>query len=173
MIRELGDRWMEAFATDTFAQATSRAGNRDEARVLHLHALGILEGLGDRRGVARVLTHLADLALVEGETGRARGLYRRSLAIRQELGDMPGLASAMEKLAAAVGSDDPEAGARLDGAAQSLRDAIRAMVPPQAAAAHDQGLADLEARLGSDRFEGARREGRLMTPNEALATLPL
>jgi predicted ATPase/class 3 adenylate cyclase len=173
MVRELGDRWMEAFATDTFAQATSRAGNRDEARVLHLHALGILEELGDRRGVARVLTHLADLALAEGETGRARGLYRRSLAIRQELGDMPGLASAMEKLAAAVGSDDPEAGARLDGAAQSLRDAIRAMVPPQAAAAHDQSLADLEARLGSDRFEVARREGRLMTPNEALATLPL
>ena len=173
LIRQLGDRWMEAFATDMFATATGRAGNREEARVLHLRALGILEGLGDRRGVARVVTHLADLALVEGETGQARGLYRRGLAIRQELGDMPGLAGAMEKLAAAVGSDDPEAGARLDGAAESLRDAIRAMVPPQAAAAHDQSRADLESRLGSERYEAARREGRLMTPNEALATLPL
>ena len=86
---------------------------------------------------------------------------------------MPGLAGAMEKLAGAVASDDPEAGARLDGAAESLRDAIRAMVPPQAAAAHDQALADLEARLGPERYEAARREGRLMTPNEALATLPL
>ena len=55
----------------------------------------------------------------------------------------------------------------------SLRESIRAIVPPRVAAAHDQRLADLEARLGSDRFERARREGRLMTPNEALATLPL
>ncbi len=173
MVRGLGDRWMEAFAVDTFARATSRAGDRDGARVLHMRALEILEELGDRRGVARVLTQLAELAMGDGETGRARTLYRRSLAIRQELGDMPGLASAMENLARAVASDDPEAGARLDGAAQSLREAIRAMVPPQAATAHDQTLADLESRLGSERFEAARREGRLMTPNEALATLPL
>jgi hypothetical protein len=86
---------------------------------------------------------------------------------------MPGLASAMESLAAALAPEDPEAAARLDGAATSLRDSIRAIIPPRIAAAHDQRLADLEARLGSDRFEAARREGRLMTPNEALATLPL
>lgn len=172
-IRELGDRWMEAFAIDTFARATSRTGDLAGARSLHIEALAILEEMGDRRGVARVLTHLADLALTDGETARARGLFRQSLAIRQDLGDMPGLASAMENLAGAVATDDAEAAARLDGAAESLREAIRAMVPPQAAAAHDQNLADLETRLGTDRFEAARREGRLMTPNEALATLPL
>jgi len=173
MIRELGDRWMEAFALDTFARATSRAGDRETARSLHVEALAILEEIGDRRGVARVLTHLAELALSDGDTPRARDLYRQGLAIRQALGDMPGLASAMEGLAGAVATDDPEAAARLHGAAESLREAIRAMVPPQAAAAHDQSLADLEARLGTDRFDAARREGRSMTPNEALATLPL
>ena len=120
-----------------------------------------------------MLTHLADLALADGETTRARGLFRHSLAIRQDLGDMPGLASAMENLAGAIATDDPEAAARLDGAAESLREAIRAMVPPQAAAEHDQRLAELDTRLGTGRFEAARRDGRLMTPNEALATLPL
>ena len=129
--------------------------------------------MGDRRGVARVLTHLAELALSDGDTARARDLYRQGLGIRQALGDMPGLATAMEGLAGAVATDDPEAAARLHGAAESLREAIRAMVPPQAAAAHDQSLADLEARLGPARFEAVRREGRQMTPNEALATLPL
>lgn len=172
-IRALGDRWMEAFALDTFARTASRAGDRQAARSLHIEALAILEDLGDRRGVARVLTQLADLALADEETDRARGLYRQSLAIRQELGDMPGLAGAMEGLAGAVALDDAEAAARLDGAAESLREAIRAMVPPQAAATHDQHLADLEQRLGTERFEAARRQGRLMTPNEALATLPL
>ena len=172
-IRERGDRWTEAFALDAFARATSRAGDRETARSLHVEALAILEELGDRRGVARVLTQLAELALSEGDTVRARGLFRQSMAIRQELGDLPGLAGAMENLAGGVATDDPEAAARLHGAAESLREAIRAIVPPQAAAAHDQDLAELEARLGSDRFEVARREGRLMSPNEALATLPL
>jgi tetratricopeptide repeat protein len=129
--------------------------------------------MGDRRGVARVLTHLASLALSDGDSEQARGLFRQSLAIRQDLGDMPGLASAMENLAGAVATDDAEAAARLHGAAESLRESLRAMVPPQAANTHDQSLADLEARLGADRFTAARREGRSMTPNEALATLLL
>ncbi|HTS14274.1 MAG TPA: tetratricopeptide repeat protein, partial [Candidatus Sulfotelmatobacter sp.] len=172
-IRARGDRWTEAFALDTFARATSRAGDREAARSLHVEALAILEELGDRRGVARVLTNLAELALADGDTPRARDLFRRSLGIRQELGDMPGLARAMEYLASAVAADDAEAAARIYGAAESLREAIRAAVPPQAAAAREQHLADLEHRLGSEPFEAARREGRLMTPNEALATLPL
>jgi predicted ATPase/class 3 adenylate cyclase len=173
LIRGLGDRWMEAFALDTFALATSRAGDRPGGRDLHLQALEILETIGDRRGIARVLTHLAELALADGDTALARDLFRQSLANRQELGDMPGLATAMEGLAGAIAIDDPEAAARLDGAAESLREAIRATVPPQAAADHDQTLAEIERRLGSDRFEAARRDGRQMTPNEALVTLPL
>jgi predicted ATPase/class 3 adenylate cyclase len=172
-IRQLGDPWMEAFALDTFGRAVSRAGDREAARSLYTRALSILRDVGDRRGVARVMTHIAELEMSTGETAAARGLLRESLAIRQELGDMPGLASAMESLAGAVAIDDAEAAAHIHGAAESLRAAIRAMVPPLAAAAHDQSLADLEARLGSERFEVARREGRLMTPNEALATLPL
>ena len=172
-IRELGDRWMEAFALDTFARAANRAGDREAARSLHVEALAILEGMGDRRGVARVQTHLAQLALSDGDSEQARDLFRQSLAIRQDLGDMPGLASAMENLAGAIATDDAEAAARLHGAAESLREALRAMVPPQAAGIHDQSLADLEARLGTDRFTAARREGRSMTPNEALATLLL
>jgi predicted ATPase/class 3 adenylate cyclase len=171
-IRLRDDRWTEAFALDTFARANSRAGDLVAARSLHLEALAILEELGDRRGVARILTHLADLALSDGDAAEARALFRRSLAIRQELGDMPGLAGAMENLARAFAGDDAEAAALLHGAAESLREAIRAIVPPQAAAAHDQDLADLDARLGSERFEALRRTGRQMTPNEALATLP-
>ncbi|MGH2407876.1 MAG: ATP-binding protein, partial [Candidatus Limnocylindrales bacterium] len=173
LIRELGDRWVEAFVLDAFGRATSLAGDMDAARSLHIEALAILEELGDRRGVARVLTNLAGVALASGDTPRARDLYRQGLAIRQDLGDMPGLASAMESLAGAVAADDAEAAARLHGAAESLRESIRAIVPPQAAAMHDQNLAELGTLLGAERFEAARHEGRQMTPNEALATLPL
>ena len=40
--------------------------------------------------MARVLTHLADLALADGDSATARELAGQSLAIRQDLGDMPG-----------------------------------------------------------------------------------
>jgi len=172
-IRGLGDRWIEAFALDSFGSAASKAGERLEAATLLGESLGILEGIGDRRGVARVLAHLGQLALADGDPARARRLFAQSLAIRQALGDMPGLAGAMEHLASSVAPDAPEAAARLDAAAESLREAIRAKLPPQAAADHDQVMAALAERLGEDRFEAARREGRQMTPNEALATLPL
>jgi len=172
MIRRLGDRWMEAFALDNFAVAVGRSGARDEARSLHVEALAILEELGDQRGVARLVTHLADLAMADADVERAAGLLRQALAIRQGLGDMPGLASAMESLAGAIAVNDPEAATRLHGAAESLREAIRATVPPQAAAAHDQRVAELAARLGSETFDAMRRQGRSMSPNEALATIP-
>jgi predicted ATPase/class 3 adenylate cyclase len=172
-IRGLGDRWIEAFALDSFGSAAGRAGDHQEAATLLGEALTILEGIGDRRGVARVLAHLGQIALADGDAAGARELFGRSLAIRQGLGDMPGLATAMENLAGSVAPDAPEAAARLDAAAESLREAIRAKLPPQAAADHDQVMAGLAERLGKDRFEAARREGRQMTPNEALATLPL
>ncbi len=171
-IRGLGDLWIEAFALDSFGSAASKAGDREAAALLS-EALAILEGIGDRRGVARVLTHLGQLALADGDPARARSLFSQSLEIRQGLGDMPGLAGAMENLAGSVAPDAPEAAARLDAAAESLREAIRAKLPPQAAADHDQVMAALAAQLGEERFEAARREGRQMTPNEALATLPL
>ncbi len=171
-IRGLGDPWIEAFALDAFGTSASRAGDRAGAAKLHGDALPILEQMGDRRGVARVLTHLGDIALADGDARRSRELLSRALEIRQEMGDMPGLASAMEHLANAVSPDDPEAAARLNGSAESLREGLRAKVPPQAAASHDQVLADLDMLLGSERFEAARRLGRQMTPNEALATLP-
>ena len=171
-IRGLGDPWIEAFALDAFGTSASRAGDRAGAAKLHADALPILEQMGDRRGVARVLTHLGDIALADGDADRSRELLSRALEIRQEMGDMPGLASAMEHLANAVSPVDPEAAARVHGSAEALRESIRAKVPPQAAASHDQVLADLDMRLGSERFEAARRMGRQMTPNEALATLP-
>ncbi len=53
-------------STPSPAQPAGRANAR-RARSLLAGALAILQELGDRRGVARVLTHLADLALSDGD----------------------------------------------------------------------------------------------------------
>ena len=63
---------------------------------------------------------------------RALAMYRESLALRLGLRDLPGTAAALEKVAWVVAEDDPEAAARVLGAADALREAIRARVPPGA-----------------------------------------
>jgi predicted ATPase/class 3 adenylate cyclase len=170
--REFGDRWGEAFALDSFALVAARERDYEAAQSLHEEALAISRQLGDERGAARVLTHLADVASKQGDDSRARRLSRECLDIRQALGDTPGTASALERLAWVVMADEPEAAARLVGAAEALRETIRAFVPPQARADREVHLRALEERLDGDRMQTALGQGRLMSPEEALATLP-
>ena len=100
-------------------------------------------------------------------------MYRESLALRLGLGDLPGTAAALEKVAWVVAEDDPEAAARLLGAADATRETIRARVPPGALGEYERGRQGLEARLGSEAFDVALKSGRGLSPGAALATLPL
>jgi hypothetical protein len=122
--------------------------------------------------VARVLSHLVDVASQQGDGGRARRLCHECLTIRQGISDRPGIAAAMEKLAWVIMAEEPEAAARLVGAAEALRDSIRTIVPPQARAERETQLRALETRLDGERMQAAIGHGRLMSPEEALATLP-
>jgi tetratricopeptide (TPR) repeat protein len=171
ILRSLGDRWGEALALGNFGEVANRADDRGSARSLHERALQISRDVGDDRGVARALSHLADVARDEGKTGEAKALYRDSLAIRQSLGDIPGIAVGLEKLAWVVLTEDVDATARLLGCADALRAAIHVSVPATRAD-RDGLLRALATGLDQGRFEAARTQGRAMTPEEALATLP-
>ena len=172
LFRALGDRWGEAYALDSFGLVAARRGDADAARALHLEAASISGEIADERGVARALTNLADLARQEGDLPRARGLYRDSLALRRSLRDMPGMATAMEKLAGALVADDAAAAARLVGAAEALRETIRARVPLAMRGENERLIGELEERLGNDVFVAERAAGRELGPDGVLATLP-
>ncbi|HET7677442.1 MAG TPA: tetratricopeptide repeat protein [Candidatus Limnocylindrales bacterium] len=172
LFRALGDRWGEAAALDSFALAAGREGDPATSAELHGAALAIWREIGDERGVARSLTHLADLASATGDTIRARALYRESLAIRERLRDLPGTAAALEGLASTVMADDAEAAARLVGAAEAVRERIRAPMPVAARVAYEARMRDLEQRLGGAGLQAARAAGRAMGPAEAVATSP-
>ena len=89
------------------------------------------------------------------------------------LGDLPGTAAALEKVAWVVAEDDPEAAARVLGAADAMRETIRARVPPSALGEYERGRQGLEARLGTEAFDVALKSGRGLSAGAALATLPL
>ncbi|MET1231259.1 MAG: tetratricopeptide repeat protein, partial [Candidatus Limnocylindrales bacterium] len=172
MFRELGDPWGEAYALDEFGRVARREGDVETARILHADALAIARSMGDQGSAARALANQADLAASEGDLSRSRMLHRESLATRMAMRDLPGVATGLERLAATIVDDDPDAAARLIGAAEALREATRARLPLASRAEHDRVVEALEATLGGEAFAAARAVGRRSSPDEVLATLP-
>jgi predicted ATPase/class 3 adenylate cyclase len=169
--REAGDRWAEAFALDSLGVMLARQGRDDEATQLHDQALTISRSIGDERGVARALAHLGDSAAHAGDSERARSLYVESFEIRRALGDLPGIASGMEKLASVVTERDPRAAALLLGAAEHVRELIRAPVPRAAREEYEALRRRVESFLGDAQFEEARSDGRRLSPDAVLARI--
>jgi hypothetical protein len=79
----------------------------------------------------------------------------------------------MEKLAWVLAPADAAAAARLLGAAEALRESIRAHVPPAARSDYEERVARLVSEMGREAFDGAQREGHSQSPGAILATLPL
>jgi predicted ATPase/class 3 adenylate cyclase len=171
--RESRDRWGEAFALDSLGVMLARQERHGEADKLHEQALAMSREMGDERGIARALAHRGDVAARTNDRERAKRLYVESLEIRRRLGDLPGTASAMEKLASVVTVEDPRAAAVLLGAAERVRDLIRAPVPRAVREEYEAFRQTVQALLGEAPFEDARAEGRRLSPAAALATLPL
>jgi predicted ATPase/class 3 adenylate cyclase/Tfp pilus assembly protein PilF len=169
--REAGDRWGEAFALDSLGVMLGRQGEHATAAGLHEDAIAISRSIGDERGVARAVAHLGEVAARRGDLDRARTLYVDSLEIRRRLGDMPGTASAMEKLAALVTAKDPHGAAVLLGAAERVRDLIRAPVPRAVREEYERCREEVRGLLGDAPFDEARAEGRRLSPAGALATI--
>jgi hypothetical protein len=91
-----------------------------------------------------------------------------SLAINRDPGDKWGIAQNLERLAAvAVAQAQSERAARLFGAAEGLREAMGAPLPPADRAEHDRSVAAIRTALGEageseagGRAPGSRRRGR-------------
>ena len=94
-----------------------------------------------------------------------------SLEIRRALGDLPGTASGLEKLAAVVTARDPRGAGVLLGAAETVRELIRAPVPRAVRDEYESFRRAVQALLGEGPFEDARAEGRRLSPSAALATI--
>ncbi len=169
--REVGDRWGEAYALDSLGVMLGRLGQPEEAVSVHEQALVISRGLGDDRGVARALAHLGDVAARTNDLEHARKLYLESLEIRRSLGDMPGTASTVEKLASVITETDARGAAVLLGAAERVRDLIRAPVPRAVREEYEAFRRTVQEILGEGPFEEARAEGRRLSTEAALATI--
>jgi predicted ATPase len=169
LLRDIGYRQGIAAVLHNLGNVARNQGDDVTARSLLEESLAIKRELGDKHGIALSLPCLGELAQAQGDNLTARALYNESLVILGDLADRRGTAVCLEEIAGlAAAQGEPMQAARLFGAAESLREAIDAPLPPIERAAHDGVVAALRSRLREEVFTAAWRDGRSMTLERAV-----
>src|SRR5439155_21807336 len=131
-----------------------------------------VRGRGDRRTIAKGAYFLCDAFSGRQDHAAARTLYEESLNLSIELGDRWVSTISIEGLArVAAATTQPDAGARLLGAADALRDATGATRSAYWRALYERVLAETRKRLGAEAFESARQAGRGLSLEQAPGVL--
>ena len=116
------------------------------------------------------LNNLGYVMLERGEPERARVLLEESLTLPRDAGNTHGIVDALEGLALlAARWGSPADGARLLGAAESLRKRGQVAPVPGESAQREQLLAALQAALDAEAFASARAAGRALPLEEAVS----
>jgi len=169
LTRTLGDRQRVAGALMNLGITARRLGEFDRAVDLYEECLPLGRDAGDMLLVANTLLNLGNLHgdLDQPEPATAR--YRESLAIYRALQDRLGAARCLGGLAEIAGKDgDARRAARLCGAADGLREAIGAPLPPNGRAAFDRTVAAARATLGEAEFSAVWAAGAALPLDDAI-----
>jgi hypothetical protein len=118
-----------------------------------------------------MLAHLAQVVAFEGDDATARALYEQCLAIgRKRFPQQSSLPLCLEGLARVVAAQGERLwAAHLWGAAEALRDALEAPIPPVYRADYERSVAAARTHLGEQAFAAAWAQGRGMTLEQVLA----
>jgi hypothetical protein len=145
-----------------------RLGRVDDAHALLDESLAIGRAINDVWAIVFSQWSLGTLALVKGDLALARSLFEDGMPKIVGLANKWAVAYGLEAfgyLAAASAQVVPAV--RLFGAAQALRDAIGAPLPPANRADFEQVTAGLRLALGEESFAGLWAAGRALSWEEA------
>ena len=173
LCRAINHRGCLARTLDLLGRCALQWGQASRAQPLFEESLALFRAVGEQRNTAWALSRLARVATVQGDNGAAQALYEESWAIFRESGDTRGQASCLQGLAGVVARQgEVVRAARLWGAAQSLHETSSPHDPfilPGERADDEQSVAAARAQLGEQTFAAAWAEGRMMTPEQAIA----
>ena len=168
--RELGFKWNIAWSLSLLGHIALHQGDAATARSLLEESLALHKEVGDLQGIARSCSLLATVAALGHDRTTARALYEESLSIAGKLGNRWFIALYLEGLGeVAVDQGEPAWAVRLWGAADTLRKAIGAPMPPVERASYESMLSTARAQLGEEVFAMTWAEGQSMSPEQALA----
>ncbi len=184
LYKELGDREDIADCLYLSSQVALNQGDPTLARSLVEESIALSREIGDREGLAESLPLLARVHTVQGDYAAAHIQYEESLATARETSNKMNLANCLEGLAhlavtqAASGASSTTAQSKqrsflwatqLWGAAESLREAIGAPIPPVDRTAYERAVASSRTFLGAQTFDTVWAKGKAMSLEEALA----
>ena len=177
LFERLGDHGRLASARAIRALAARCHRDFRLAEALLAECLAFARGAGDEFNAALAHEGLALVARDRGDDAGALPHFVAALARYWRVGELWHVALCLEGVAAAGSRGDPEAAARLFGAAEALRAAIAAPVPPNERPAYDHAVAGVRERLEAATFAAAWAAGRAMplarAVAEAVATAPV
>jgi predicted ATPase/DNA-binding CsgD family transcriptional regulator len=159
--RATGEAQETAAALINLGAAASYAGDASVARRRLEEALTISRQIGYQEGIAWAQHELAIVARREHDLPGAAALLRTSLRLHHELGDRWRAASVLEEVAGGLlVRIDPARAAELLGAADALRNAVQAPLPPAERPDHERAVEALRERLGPALLERHWETGR-------------
>ncbi|MBI3997773.1 MAG: tetratricopeptide repeat protein, partial [Armatimonadetes bacterium] len=149
--RQSGDRLGASSTLHNLGLIAWNQGDLEASRALYQDSLAIARELGHRQGMAAALNGLGTVARTLGDAGAACAHYAESLLIFRDLGDKWGVADVLEGFGCvAAAQGDFMRAARIFGAAEVLREAIHAPLPPPDRADYERHIAIVRAGLGAD-----------------------
>jgi predicted ATPase/class 3 adenylate cyclase/DNA-binding CsgD family transcriptional regulator len=170
LCREVGHKSGVAWGLSLLGEVFLQQGDTVKSRFLLEESVALSREIGHRRSLAESLFVIGSIEALEGDYTAARNCYEQSLAIVREVGANLSISFSLESLAAVVAvQGDPAWAARLWGATEALRETMGTPIPPVYRADYDRSVAAARAQIGEKAFAAAWTQGRMMTPEQALA----
>jgi predicted ATPase/DNA-binding CsgD family transcriptional regulator len=167
--KEGGEQRDVGLVLHDLARCAAFQGDMDRAVKLCGEGVALLREVGNKRELAESLTTQARITAAQGDTAQAAALLRASLLLGRELANEHTIALCLEGAAELVMAQGrPARTARLIGAAEALREAAGAPLPPVERAAYERQVAAARAELGNTTFAREWSAGRALSPEQAL-----
>ena len=168
--RRAGNPFVLGNITGVRGRMASLAGRLDEAERWMVEARDQYRAIYDRRWDRVISSELAHVLRRQGRLDEAEAEYRSTIRGWQTSGNDGAVANQLECLAfIAIARGRGSRAARLLGAAEALRETARAPMTAFERGEYDAAADRLHEELGEPAFREAWADGRLMTPDAAVA----
>jgi hypothetical protein len=146
-----------------------RAAHPESAREYYEEALKIFRHLRHKGFEPIMLSELGHVARTTGKTAEAKELYRQSLRHFHDQGNRPAIAHELECFAfLAIADEEPQRAAHLLGAAEALRERIKASMQYMEHVEYDDALVRLRSMLTEAELDSLWTEGRAFSMEQAI-----
>jgi len=141
----------------------------ENAREYYQEALKVFRHLRHKSFETVLLSELGHVARAMGNINEAKELYEQTLIRFQDQGHRPAIAHQLESFAfIAIREEEPERAAKLFGAAEALRERIKAQMQELESIEYNNAVIRIKSLLSEEEFDSLWKQGRELTMEQAI-----